>query len=60
MKFIIPISVYVIICIIAVMLPASDGYDSFGWKLFVGQLYALPALAIAALLCLLFIKRKNS
>ena len=60
MKFIIPISVYVIICIIAVMLPASDGYDSFGWKLFVGQLYALPALAIATLLCLLFTKRKNS
>lgn len=60
MKFIIPISVYVIVCIIAVMLPASDGYNSFGWKLFVAQLYALPAFAIAALLCLLFIKRKSS
>lgn len=60
MKFIVPISVYVIVCIIAVMLPASDGYNSFGWKLFAAQLYALPAFAIATLLYLLFIKRKSS
>lgn len=45
--------VYVIICGITILLPASSGYDVWSWKLFVGQVYAIPAF-IATLLILYF------
>ena len=38
MKNIIPaLLAYIIVCIIAIIIPASDGYNNVGWKLFVGQ-----------------------
>lgn len=49
MKIIIPLLVYSIFCIIAVFLPASDGYNTIGWKLLIGQIYAIPALIVTVL-----------
>ncbi|MEK5080770.1 DUF4017 family protein [Solibacillus sp. FSL W7-1436] len=57
MKKIIPISVYLIVCLIAVILPASDGYNTIGWKLLIGQVYAIPALFIAILISV-FLNKK--
>lgn len=57
MKIIIPLLVYSIVCIVAVMLPASDGYNTIGWKLLVGQIYAIPVLIIAILFSLFLNKR---
>ena len=45
-KMIVPLLAYLIVCIIAVLIPASEGYNTFLWKLFVGQIYAIPALII--------------
>lgn len=52
MKTIIPLLAYSIVCIISVMLPASDGYNAIDWKLLIGQIYAIPVLIIAILITL--------
>ncbi|WP_339216890.1 DUF4017 family protein [Solibacillus sp. FSL W8-0372] len=57
MKIILPLLVYSVICILAVLLPASDGYNTISWKLLVGQIYAIPALIIAILASLFLNKR---
>lgn len=50
MKTMIPaLLAYIIVCLIVLLSPASEGYNSVGWKLLVGQLYAIPALLIVAL-----------
>ncbi|GGB44145.1 hypothetical protein GCM10011409_22160 [Lentibacillus populi] len=35
--FIIALLVYIVICVIAVLIPVSEGYNDIGWKLFVGK-----------------------
>ncbi|MEK5185377.1 DUF4017 family protein [Solibacillus sp. FSL W7-1324] len=57
MKKIIPLLVYLLVCLIAVILPASEGYNTIGWKLLVGQIYAIPALIIAILFSIFLDKR---
>lgn len=47
MKIIIPLLIYTMVCLITLILPASDGYNTIGWKLLVGQIYALPVLFVA-------------
>lgn len=54
-----PLLAYIIVCIIAVSLPASEGYNSAGWKLLVGQVYAIPVLFVTAL-CSFFLYKKAS
>ncbi|MGN7403216.1 DUF4017 family protein [Cytobacillus praedii] len=44
-----PLLAYLIVCVIAVLIPASEGYNTVGWKLFVGQIYAIPVLIVVAL-----------
>ena len=56
-KIILPVFVYLIVCIIAVLLPASDGYNTIGWKLLIGQIYAIPALIVAIAVSLFLNKR---
>ena len=59
MKLIIfPLLAYFIVCVIAVLIPASDGYNTVGWKLYAGQLYAVPTLLIVTLITYYFSKRK--
>jgi hypothetical protein len=58
-KIILPITAYLTVCLIAVLLPASQGYNTFGWKLFVGQIYAVPVLLIAALISFYFGRMKK-
>ncbi|MER2118973.1 MAG: DUF4017 family protein [Solibacillus sp.] len=59
MKTFIPLLAYSIVCIIAVMLPASDGYNAIGWKLLIGQIYAIPVL-IVTILVSIFLNKRNS
>lgn len=58
-KIIFPLSIYFLVCLIAVLIPASDGYNTIGWKLFVGQVYAIPILIITSL-TVFFLNKKNS
>ncbi len=58
-KIIPPLFVYLAVCLLTVFLPASDGYNTIGWKLFVGQLYAIPAL-LMAILIMFFVFRRPS
>lgn len=54
-KYIItPVVAYVVVCMVAVLSPASEGYDVFTWKLLVGQVYAIPVLIITAVISYLF------
>lgn len=56
---ILPLFAYVVVCIIAVLIPASEGYDVVSWKLFVGQFVAIPVLIITALISFFVYKRKS-
>ncbi|WP_002147343.1 DUF4017 family protein [Bacillus cereus] len=61
MKNIIPALVlYIIICIIAIITPASEGYNHVGWKLFVGQAYAIPIFLITAIITFYINKKKST
>ncbi|MFK4425067.1 DUF4017 family protein [Bacillus mycoides] len=60
MKNILPaLLAYIIVCIIAIIIPASDGYNNVGWKLFVGQAYAIPIFIITAIVTF-YINKKRS
>lgn len=54
-----PLVAYLIVCVIAILIPASDGYDTVGWKLFVGQIYAIPVLIVVALITFYMRKRRS-
>ncbi|MGE8080870.1 DUF4017 family protein [Peribacillus loiseleuriae] len=59
MKYIVPpLLAYLLVCIIAVLSPASEGYNAVDWKLFVGQLYAIPVLIVVALITLYLNKKR--
>lgn len=58
-KVIPPLLSYFIVCLIAVFSPASEGYNSVGWKLFVGQIYAIPVFIIVAVITY-YVKKKNN
>ena len=60
MKTFIPaIIAYAIACIIIVLLPASEGYDSIAWKLLVGQIFAVPIFFAVALISIRIKKKKD-
>lgn len=60
MKNIIPaLLVYFIACVIAIIIPASEGYNAVGWKLFVGQVYAIPIFLITAIITLYMNKKRS-
>lgn len=48
-KLILPLLAYVLICVLVVLAPASTGYETLGWKLLVGQMYAIPAFIVVML-----------
>ncbi|RNA69299.1 DUF4017 domain-containing protein [Alteribacter keqinensis] len=54
----ISLAAYVTACIIALILPTSEGYNTLGWKLFVGHVYAIPAF-ILVFIFLHFFRRKQ-
>lgn len=45
-KWTISIAIYVIVCLLTVLGSASEGYDVWSWKLFVGQVFAIPITLI--------------
>ncbi|MDA1904433.1 DUF4017 family protein [Bacillus cereus] len=49
---------YIIVCIIAMLAPASEGYNHVGWKLFVG--HALPIFLITAIITFYINKKKST
>ena len=55
-----PLLAYVVVCIIAILIPASEGYNVISWKLFIGQIYAIPVLLIAALISYFLYKKGSS
>ncbi|MFS0782563.1 DUF4017 family protein [Bacillus sp. 1P06AnD] len=57
--FAVPVLIYVLVCAIVLLLPASDGYQSLSWKLFAAQAYALPAFILSLILVFLWKKRKS-
>lgn len=57
-KMIMPLSIYLAICIITILIPASEGYNTIGWKLLVGQIYAIPVLIMVTLITL-FVNKKR-
>ncbi|MGG5737129.1 MULTISPECIES: DUF4017 family protein [Bacillus cereus group] len=61
MKNIFPaLLLYIIVCIISIITPASQGYNNVGWKLFVGQAYAIPIFIITAIITFYINKRKST
>lgn len=55
-----PILAYIGVLIVVAIGPVSDeAYNQIGWKLFVGQAYAIPVCIIVALICY-FLYRKKS
>lgn len=59
-KIILPLLVYLIVCIIIVYIPASEGYNSsLGWKLLIGQVLAIPIFLIA-LMVSIYVSKKPS
>lgn len=58
---ILPIFTYMVVCMIAILLPTSDeAYNVISWKLFVGQIYAIPVLLITALISYVLYKKRTS
>ncbi|HDR6277156.1 MULTISPECIES: DUF4017 family protein [Bacillus] len=51
---------YIIVCIIAMIAPSSQGYNHIGWKLIVGQAYALPIFLITAIITFYINKKKST
>ncbi|PFJ17619.1 hypothetical protein COD67_17655 [Bacillus cereus] len=51
--------IYFIVCIISIIIPASDGYHTIGWKLFIGQIYAIPIFIITAIITFYVNKKKS-
>ncbi|KAA0797997.1 DUF4017 domain-containing protein [Bacillus sp. JAS102] len=51
---------YIIVCIIAMIAPSSEGYNHIGWKLFVGQVYAIPIFLITAIITFYINKKKST
>ena len=49
--FIYSLIVYAAVLALTLFIPASEGYDVVSWKLFIGQVYAVPAF-LAVLLSL--------
>ena len=54
-----PAIAYMLVCIIAIIIPASDGYNVLVWKLFVGQIYALPTLFVTGFISYRLYKKNH-
>ncbi|TYS58978.1 DUF4017 domain-containing protein [Sutcliffiella horikoshii] len=58
MKILIPpLLAYLIVCILAVLAPATEGYFTLGQKLLIGQIFAIPALILITLISFLINKK---
>ena len=57
MKILIPSFIYIIVCVIALVLPSSTEYNSFFWKLIIAQVYAIPT-TIISIAIMTFLSRK--
>ncbi|HDR7795627.1 TPA: DUF4017 family protein [Bacillus luti] len=61
MKNITPaLCIYLIVCVIAIIIPASEGYNTVSWKLFIGQLYAIPIFLVTAIITFYINKKKTT
>lgn len=59
MRIMISILIYIVVCLISITLPASEGYDTVLWKFLIGQIYAIPALIIANIIYSLYLKKNK-
>lgn len=58
MKNLLPVIVYVLVLIIVVKLPTSQGYDELIWKLLIGQVYAIPVFLITLFITHILSKKR--
>lgn len=59
-KIVLPLLVYLIVCIIVVFIPASEGYNSsWTWKLLIGQILAIP-ISLIVLMVTIYVSKKPS
>lgn len=58
MKIIFPLVVYLLVCIFAILSPSPEGYDTLLWKLFIGQIYAIPSFIVTLFIFLAIRNRK--
>lgn len=58
-KAILPIIIYLIANVIVLLLPVSEGYEAITWRLFVGQIYAIPALLLAIFISYFIFKKPS-
>lgn len=49
---------YLVVCFIAILLPTSEGYNVWTWKLFVAQIYAIPIFLIVAFISYYVYKKR--
>ena len=54
-----PLLAYFIVSMLTVFFPASDGYNTVGWKFLVGQIYAIPVLIVVSLVTY-FVSKRHS
>lgn len=59
-KIMLPLLVYLVVCAVGVLGPASDGYDSIGWKLLMAQIYAIPLLISAITVSYVMNKKRSA
>lgn len=59
-KIMLPLFVYLVVCTAGVLGPASDGYDSIGWKLLIAQIYAIPLLISVITVTYVMNKKRSS
>ena len=43
----VPLIVYIFVVLICLLLPSSEGYNTFLWKLLIAQIYAIPIFIVA-------------
>lgn len=53
-SFKLSLTLYVIALMISFFLTTSTEYNTFLWKLVIGQVFAIPAFLITLLLCIVF------
>lgn len=60
MKWWLPaVVVYVVLCIIGALSPASEEYDVLSWKLYLAQFVAIPAALLVFAVMFFWHKRKQ-
>lgn len=56
---ILPIFIYVVVVIIGLFAPTSEGYNVFYWQFLIAQIYAIPAFCLTVIILSIYQKSKK-